>query len=484
MKELDTVEPATLRQQALPGWRLHTLRSSDMVSLSLDMNYRVLAEFQGSTLLLHRVVKHDLADRASVNRNTRNEAVATQSADTLHASNIYEALLSLGVENTDAEYFSACETEDDLIAASDRAPKSAANLALELYEIGALRIPDARFRVLQKNDDFSRLLEAGDLDWEIYLHPSQAYLVELPVTDRAAVAGSAGTGKTICAWHRAKHLIEADASVGFVCPHDSVLDVSRAHIEDVHGINHKMSYFLVPRQADELVKIAEVVDHIIFDEGQEIPVNWLTKLANEASPNVGITLFYDMNQLGGNIRRGDRKRYMDRINGFHMMLARFPRIRKFSFNINYRNAREISENYLTLLWNALPEKPLFDVPVFEAGEVVRRKVRSRDLDNVVISFLNLLLRRYSDRDIGIVCLDQKPDRLRQVLLERKFAVDAKPKHDSLIVTNASQIRGYERQVMIVTVNDYDALCRNYGSAIEAYIAMSRAVRALIIIEVM
>lgn len=168
IKELDAVELATLRQQALPGWRLHTLRSSDMVSLSLDMNYRVLAEFQGSTLLLHRVVKHDLADRASVNRNTRNEAVATQSADTLHVSNIYEALLSLGVENTDAEYFSACETEDDLIAASDRAPKSAANLALELYEIGALSIPDARFRVLQKNDDFSRLLEAGNLDWEIY----------------------------------------------------------------------------------------------------------------------------------------------------------------------------------------------------------------------------------------------------------------------------------------------------------------------------
>ena len=454
-----------------------------MVSLSLDKNYRVLAEFQRSTLLLHRVVKHDLADRTSVNRNTRNEAVATQSAETLRASNIYEALLSLGVKNADAEYFAACETEDDLIAASDRAPRSAANLALQLYEVGALRIPDARFRVLQKDDDFSRLLEVGDLDWETYLHPSQAYLVELPVTDRAAVAGSAGTGKTICAWHRAKHLIEAGASVGFVCPHDSVLDVSRAHIEDMHGVDHKMSYFLVPRQSDELVQIGEAVDHIIFDEGQEIPPNWLTDFSNEAPANVGITLFYDINQLGGNIRRGDRRRYMNRINRFHMMLARFPRMRKLSFNINYRNAREISENYLTLLWNTLPEKPQFDVPVFEAGEVVRHKVLSRNLDDVVISFLTLLLRKYSDRDLGIVCLDQKPDRLRQVLMERKFAVAVKPKDDGVIVTNSAQIRGHERQVMIVTVSDYAALGRNYGSAIEAYIAMSRAIKALIIIEV-
>ena len=150
IKELGATEIATLRQKALPGWRLHALRNSNMVSISLDMNYRVLAEFQGNSLLLHRVVKHDLADRASVNRNTKKKAATTQSAKGLDASNVYEVLLSLGIEIADAEYFAACKTDEDLIAAADLAPKSVANLALQLYEAGNLRIPDARFRLLQK----------------------------------------------------------------------------------------------------------------------------------------------------------------------------------------------------------------------------------------------------------------------------------------------------------------------------------------------
>jgi len=63
--------------------------------------------------------------------------------------------------------------------------------------------------MLQKDEECSLILGAGGGDWEIYLHPSQTFLVELQRSFRAAVVGSAGTGKTICAWHRAKHLIEA-----------------------------------------------------------------------------------------------------------------------------------------------------------------------------------------------------------------------------------------------------------------------------------
>jgi hypothetical protein len=47
MRELQRVEPAALRQKALPGWRLHDLRGSRMVSLSVDMNFRALAQLDG-----------------------------------------------------------------------------------------------------------------------------------------------------------------------------------------------------------------------------------------------------------------------------------------------------------------------------------------------------------------------------------------------------------------------------------------------------
>jgi hypothetical protein len=51
-----------LQQKAPPGWRLHKLKSSPFVSLSLDMNYRLLCKIEGDTVFACRAVKHDLAD--------------------------------------------------------------------------------------------------------------------------------------------------------------------------------------------------------------------------------------------------------------------------------------------------------------------------------------------------------------------------------------------------------------------------------------
>ena len=42
--------------------------------------------------------------------------------------------------------------------------------------------------------------------WTIFLHPAQRELVERDFNGPARVAGSAGTGKTIVALHRAVHL--------------------------------------------------------------------------------------------------------------------------------------------------------------------------------------------------------------------------------------------------------------------------------------
>ena len=481
MKELHGVDSAMLRQRALPGWRLHNLRGSSMVSLSLDMNYRVLAQLSGSTVIFHRVVKHDLADRADVNRNDRAEAIVRLSANDLRPDEICDALLSFGVADTEAAHFRNCSTDSDLLDAATNVSDGTAALALTLYETSGLVISEARFRVLHKDDDLARVLETGGTEWEIYLHPSQAFLVELPSAVQAAVVGSAGTGKTVCAWHRTKHLIDAGVSVGFVCPHESVLSVSKKRLLGMVG-DVDRSYYFVPRNPDELVQLSEVVEHIVVDEAQEIPVTWLVKLADKSGDRIGVTLFYDLNQLGGNIPDGDSSRYRRRIRDWKAMLTRFPRMQKFRLSINYRNAREITECYLDLLSEALPAKPLADVPVFESGDVVERKIRREELNDFLSSLLHRLLQDHSSGEIGIVILDQKPHRVLSLLTTRRFTVAEDPDENAVVVTTANGIRGHERKVMIVVTKNRRALCRNIGVAIDAYIAMSRAVKRLIIVE--
>jgi hypothetical protein len=483
MSELKATESSTLRQNSLPGWRLHTLRDSSLISLSIDMNFRALAELKGNTLVLHRVVKHDTADRADVNRNSQAAPMSTLANIELQVSQVYDALRSFGVPDAEAVIFRDCRTEDELLSAASSVSNSTGTLALTLYETSGMVIPRSRFRVLQKDEDLALALETGGGDWEMYLHPSQSFIVELPTSFRAAVIGSAGTGKTVCAWYRTKHLIDCGASVGFVCPNKSILNVSKAQLLKMVGEQDDHSYFLVPRVADELVQLAEAVDHVIVDEAQEIPPLWLVKLGEKIRTPVGVTLFSDINQLGGNIQDGDTNRYKRRISDWKSMRSGFPAMQKFSLTINYRNSREITEHYLALLTESLPTKPVADVPVFEAGAVVIQTVKRETLVEAVGSLLRRLLKENSPSELGVITLESNPEILQTALTGYRFPMTGDTEHDGIVVTTATKIRGHERKVVVVVSPGSRALCRNFGSAIDAYIAMSRAVKQLFIIEV-
>ncbi|MCA3459181.1 MAG: UvrD-helicase domain-containing protein [Rhodobacter sp.] len=77
--------------------------------------------------------------------------------------------------------------------------------------------PDAqrRFRVLTNVDEFRQALDYPWDKWAVFLHPAQSALVERDFSGPTRVSGSAGTGKTIVALHRAVHLARsrADARV-------------------------------------------------------------------------------------------------------------------------------------------------------------------------------------------------------------------------------------------------------------------------------
>lgn len=109
--------------------------------------------------------------------------------------------------------------EDSLLALADRLPAEAAEALLELATGGRPRVlkpvptgpfdhPDAqrRFRVMRNVEELERALDYPWDKWTVFLHPDQRELVERTYAGPARVSGSAGTGKTIVAVHRAVHL--------------------------------------------------------------------------------------------------------------------------------------------------------------------------------------------------------------------------------------------------------------------------------------
>lgn len=115
--------------------------------------------------------------------------------------------------------------EDRLLELVDHLPGEAGEALLELATGGMpvaprpvevtedpFRHPDAqrRFRVMSDADELARALEYPWDKWTVFLHPAQRKMVERDYNGPAKVSGSAGTGKTVVALHRAVHLARND----------------------------------------------------------------------------------------------------------------------------------------------------------------------------------------------------------------------------------------------------------------------------------
>ncbi len=475
---LRRIDAKTLRESANPGWRLHALRGSKLVSLSIDMNFRILSELSGDRLLLHRAVKHDSADRPAVNRNDRAQEFVTIS--TLESSQeLYHQLLAFGIPIGEATAFKNCTSENDVLEAATQVTPAVGDLALRLYETAGFSIPQARFRMLQQDEDLEVALRCGGREWELYLHPAQEFIVALPDSAQVAICGSAGTGKSICAVHRARALMDGGHTVGFVCPNATSLAVVRNQLEAC-GRRSAEGYFLVPGNQDELIQLRTAVEHLVIDEAQEVPTAWLTNCLRRSGAGHGLTMFYDLNQMGGHIPKNDRRRFDDRLAEWNVMLRSTPRLQRLVLGINYRNSKEIAEKYTALLKTALPTKVLSEAPVFETGSVVEYQIKETEILDTLCLALKQLLSTYAARDLAVAILGVPHKRLVDDLLGRGFQVTRDVRDAATFVGRALDLRGHERQAMVVLAPPTHRLTRNFGHAIEAYIAMSRAIRQLII----
>ncbi|WP_200907062.1 3'-5' exonuclease [Desulfatitalea tepidiphila] len=111
--------------------------------------------------------------------------------------------------------------EDSILELADHLPAEAAEALLDLatgskpiFRTEALQLvnpfdhPDAqrRFRVMNDVEELEHALSYPWEKWTVFLHPAQRQLVEQAFSGPVRVSGSAGTGKTIVALHRAVHL--------------------------------------------------------------------------------------------------------------------------------------------------------------------------------------------------------------------------------------------------------------------------------------
>lgn len=64
-----------------------------------------------------------------------------------------------------------------------------------------------RFALITDDQELEAMLDAPLEKWRVFLHPSQRRLVSAHFNGPSRVLGGAGTGKTVVAMHRAKHLV-------------------------------------------------------------------------------------------------------------------------------------------------------------------------------------------------------------------------------------------------------------------------------------
>jgi hypothetical protein len=237
---------------ASPGMRFHRLdRAKDPNFWSVRVNdgIRLIVHKTGEGLLLCYVGQHDeayrWAERRKIERHPKTgaaqlvevretvreiavpryvEAPVAPSPTTARRAAFVgvsdEELLSFGVP---PEWLKDVReaTEDSLLDLCEHLPREASEALLDLatgakpkvQQLGTATSdpfahPDAqrRFRVMTNVEELERALEYPWEKWTVFLHPAQRDVVERRYSGPVRVAGSAGTGKTIVALHRAVRL--------------------------------------------------------------------------------------------------------------------------------------------------------------------------------------------------------------------------------------------------------------------------------------
>jgi mRNA-degrading endonuclease RelE of RelBE toxin-antitoxin system len=203
---------------ANPGLQCHRLdniKDKNFWSARASRDIRLIFHRVESSVMLCSVDHHDPAYDWASRRKIETHPVTG-------AAQIVE------IRETVAEWIPDVRTADDdmLLVIASHLPGEAAEAIIDLAtgttptkpevrqpdQSNPFEHPDAqrRFRVLTGTEELARALDYPWERWIVFLHPSQADWVTRSFHGPTRVQGSAGTGKTVVALHRAVHLARSN----------------------------------------------------------------------------------------------------------------------------------------------------------------------------------------------------------------------------------------------------------------------------------
>ena len=314
-----------------PGLSLHKLdraKDKNFWSVRSSRDIRLIVHKTATSLLLAYVAHHDdayrWAERRRIERHPKTGAAqiveiretvrkierpsygaenppGASAKPVLFADTPEDELLGYGVPAEWLEDVRRAD-EDSLLDLAERLPTEAAEALLQLATGGAPDRPtpaeadedpfehlDAqrRFRVMANVEELKRALEYPWEKWTVFLHPAQRQIIERDYGGAARVSGSAGTGKTVVALHRAVHLARArpDARILLATFSDALANAlrtrlrrlihnqpsiaERLEVHSVRSIGHRLyeANFGMPVFASD-EEIGELIDRAADEAGE------------------------------------------------------------------------------------------------------------------------------------------------------------------------------------------------------------------------
>lgn len=238
---------------ANPGFQLHPVthtRARGLWSARISRDLRAILHKDAGTWVILYIDHHDpayaWAERRTVSRNdttgdlqivAHDEVVKTRTRIIERAVEMEprrfghhkdDYLLSLGVPLEWLPVIRELRSDDDVLEVCVQLSPAVAERLMSLAN-GVLITPPApvpattpladtpdvrrHYFIPSSPDELQRVLAAPLDAWIAFLHPTQASLATRTFSGPAKVSGSAGTGKTVVAMHRARHLARAGERV-------------------------------------------------------------------------------------------------------------------------------------------------------------------------------------------------------------------------------------------------------------------------------
>ena len=231
-----------------PGLQFHLLvrpRDPNFWSVRVNDDLRIIVHKTSAILLVyvgHHEVAYTWAERRRINRNSYTGSIQIEETresvedialrqpenhgkseqQTLFRDLSRHDFLSAGVPEDWIDDLRCAVTEDDFLRLADHLSPETAEILLQYITTGAWHIPELRapadpfanpdtlrnFWSVEKSAELQRALAYPSEQWAVFLHPAQRRLVEMSFSGPARISGSAGTGKTVVALHRAARLAQ------------------------------------------------------------------------------------------------------------------------------------------------------------------------------------------------------------------------------------------------------------------------------------